>query len=397
MKAFWQALGEKVWQAVKVGWIKSKEVPVDWDKTTIKAENFNSRVLNALFCGVTNEEFKKISSMEVAKKARTILKTIYEGTKTLKIVTFQRLTSNFEEIRMKDDETFNKFYAKLKDIVNSTFNLGESIVESKIVRKILRSLPERFHAKIIAIEEVKDIDQFPLTELVGNLQTSKMGLGLMGKGGKSRNLAFKGIKEEIDDSEDEDESKDEDESENEDDDKDVDLTFIANEIIRLFQYKKKDKSEKPFIQCVECKSFGHIRIECPNYLMKENTKNSKGKGLVATLSDTKNDSSDEYVDECGHLMAFVATTDKVIEESAIDSEDSSDDEVPKKLTLQEAYDKLCIEFIKSEKISHLCKKELNEVKLEKAELLVKLDETTRLVDSCCGEHLIRREGQESRG
>ena len=70
---------------------------------------------------------------------------------------------------MKEDETFNEFYAKLKDVVNSTFNLGESIVESKIVRKILRSLPERFHAKITPIEEVKDIDQFPLTELIGNL------------------------------------------------------------------------------------------------------------------------------------------------------------------------------------------------------------------------------------
>ena len=69
MKVFWQALGEKVWQAVKVGWIKPKEVLVDWDKTTIKAVNSNSRVLNALFCGVTNEEFKKISSTEVAKKA----------------------------------------------------------------------------------------------------------------------------------------------------------------------------------------------------------------------------------------------------------------------------------------------------------------------------------------
>ena len=59
---------------------------------------------------------------------------------------------------MEEDETFDEFYAKLKDIVNSTFNLGESIAEPKIVRKILRSLPERFHAKITAIEEVRDID-----------------------------------------------------------------------------------------------------------------------------------------------------------------------------------------------------------------------------------------------
>ena len=78
-----------------------------------------------------------------------------------------------------------------------------------------------------------------------------------------------------------------------------------------------------------------MRIECPNYLMKKKTKKSKDKRLVATLSDTENDSSDEYVDECGHFMFFVATTDKVIVESASDSEDSSNDEVPKKLSLQE--------------------------------------------------------------
>ena len=110
-----------------------------------------------------------------------------EKTKPIKIVKFQRLTSSFEEIRMEEDETFDEFYAKLKDIMNSAFNHEEFIVESKIVRKIFRSLPERFHAKITAIEEVKDIDQIPLIKLVGNLQTYEMGLGLMGKGGKSRN------------------------------------------------------------------------------------------------------------------------------------------------------------------------------------------------------------------
>ena len=183
--------------------------------------------------------------------------------------------------------------------MNFAFNLGESIAKSKIVRKILRSLPERFHAKITTIEEVKDIDQIPLTEFVGNLQTYEMGLCVVGKGENSRNLALKGIEEEIDDSEVEDESKDEDE----DDDEDEDLTFIANEIIKLLQFRKKDKdkphgkskssrkgkSEKPLIQCHKCKCFGHMRIEFPNYLMKEKTKNSKDKGLVATWSDTEND------------------------------------------------------------------------------------------------------------
>ena len=59
----------------------------------------------------------------------------------------------------------------------------------------------------------------------------------MGKGGKSENLALKGIEEEIEDFEDKEESEDE------DDDEDEDLTFITNEIIKLLQFRKKDKGQ----------------------------------------------------------------------------------------------------------------------------------------------------------
>ena len=102
---------------------------------------------------VTNEEFKKISSTETAKEAWTILQTTYEGTKAVKDSKLQRLTTSFKEIKMEEDESFDEFYAKLKDIVKSAFNLGETIPEPKIMRKVLRFLHERFHAKIMAIEE----------------------------------------------------------------------------------------------------------------------------------------------------------------------------------------------------------------------------------------------------
>ena len=92
---------------------------------------------------------------------------------------------------MDDDETFDEFYAILKDIVNSTFNLGERIPKPQIVRKILKSLLEQFHAKITAIEEAKDIDRIPLIELIGNLQTYALGLVRIGKGSKSKNMALK--------------------------------------------------------------------------------------------------------------------------------------------------------------------------------------------------------------
>ena len=70
---------------------------------------------------------------------------------------------------MDDDESFDEFYVMFKDIVNSIFNLGEQILEPKIVRKILRSLPERFHTKITATEESKDLDSIPSIELIRTL------------------------------------------------------------------------------------------------------------------------------------------------------------------------------------------------------------------------------------
>ena len=171
MRAFLQSLDEKVWQVVEIGWTKPTEVLANWDDAKIKVANFNNRALNALFSTVINEEFKKISSIEIVKEAWTILQTTYEGTKAVKDSKFQRLITSFEEIKKEEDESFDEFYAKRKDTVNLAFNLGETIPKSKIVRKVLRSLPERFHAKIIAIEELKDIDKILVTELVGNLQT----------------------------------------------------------------------------------------------------------------------------------------------------------------------------------------------------------------------------------
>ena len=57
-----------MWQAVEIGWTKPKEVSADWDEAKIKAANFNSRALNALFNAIINEEFKKISTTETAKE-----------------------------------------------------------------------------------------------------------------------------------------------------------------------------------------------------------------------------------------------------------------------------------------------------------------------------------------
>ena len=94
---------------------------------------------------------------------------MHEGTKAVKINKLQQLTSKFESIRMTDDESFDEFYAKLNDIVNSAYNLGKIYDQPKIVRKILKSFTENFRSKVTAIIESKDVDSIPVNELVGSL------------------------------------------------------------------------------------------------------------------------------------------------------------------------------------------------------------------------------------
>ena len=131
---------------------------------------------------------------------------------------------------MEEDESFDEFYAKLKDIVNSAFNFGNTIPEPKIVRKVLRSLLKRFHAKITTIKESKDIDKIPLTELVGNLQTYKLGLTRIGisSKSKSKNMALKA------------KSSDTNESSNDEDSK------MKSYIMRQFKKFMKNANAKAF-------------------------------------------------------------------------------------------------------------------------------------------------------
>ena len=75
------------------------------------------------------------------------------------------------------------------------------------MKNVLRSLLERFYAKITAIEESKDIDKIPLIELVGNLQTYELGLTRIGKSRKNKSMALKAKTSDTDESSNDEDSK----------------------------------------------------------------------------------------------------------------------------------------------------------------------------------------------
>ena len=137
MRAFLCSIDESVWDAVDIGWTRPEEAKSIWDKAALATSNANSKTLNAIFCGVSPDEFHRISHITVAKEAWEILETTYEGTKKVKDTKLQMLTTQFKELKMSEDESFNSFYSKLNEVIVSKFNLGEKTEDSKIVRKIL--------------------------------------------------------------------------------------------------------------------------------------------------------------------------------------------------------------------------------------------------------------------
>ena len=77
---------------------------------------------------------------------------------------------------MQPSETISDMYTRFTDVVNNLRVLGKSFLNFDLVSKIIRSLPKRWDPKVTAIQEIKNLNDFPLEELIGSLMTYKMTL-----------------------------------------------------------------------------------------------------------------------------------------------------------------------------------------------------------------------------
>ena len=226
MCAFLCIIDEMVWDFIENRYVGPSIAKFEWDKVALTLANANSKVINAIFCGVSTDEFHRILHVKITKEAWTILETTYEGTNKVKDTNLQMLTTRFEEVKMSDDELFDSFYGRLNEIVVAKLNLGENAEDAKVVRKILRSLTKSFGAKLTAIEESKYLDEIKIQELIRSLQTYELRLPSH-KSNKS--LALKTINERIGDSFDK-------------DDVEKEVAFLAKNFRKFLKMKNNGKS-----------------------------------------------------------------------------------------------------------------------------------------------------------
>jgi len=157
----------------KLDGLHQRTVIAEWTIPKKQTHVVNDKAMNAICQVLSPSEFSRISHCKTTEEAWEVLETTYEGTQLVKTTKLQTLISQFEGIRMLEEETFNDYYTKIKDLRNSMISLGKKISYAKIIKKISRSLDERFRIKVTTIDESKDLDTMRIEELVGFLQTSE--------------------------------------------------------------------------------------------------------------------------------------------------------------------------------------------------------------------------------
>ena len=102
-------------------------------------------------------EYNRICQCKSAKEIWRLLEITHEGTNQVKESKINLLVHNYELFSMKETETIVEMITRFTDIVNGLEALGKTYKESEKVMKILRSLPSKWHTKVTAIQEAKDL------------------------------------------------------------------------------------------------------------------------------------------------------------------------------------------------------------------------------------------------
>ncbi|KAK1578394.1 hypothetical protein Q3G72_029931 [Acer saccharum] len=262
MKAYIRSSDERAWMTVEECYLSPNKI-----------EN-----------GVTVSKPRK-----TVKEVWDALQVTNEGTKAVKKSRLQMLTSQFESLQMCEEDKFVDFQDKLRDIANKCQALGTLIFSERLNWKILRSLPKRFKAKVMTIEESKDFNVMSLDELLDSLPTFEACMKPMAK---NKSLAPKVVKE----------------ASISDDDEEMALLvrkFMRKGAKPSGKYLKEKEVKKSFtpphersghvmknrkFQCLKCKKLGHYALDCPN---GDSKKDKKGKAMTATWNEDDYSSDEE--------------------------------------------------------------------------------------------------------
>ncbi|GJW11403.1 zf-CCHC domain-containing protein [Tanacetum coccineum] len=293
-----------------------------------------------IYNALPRKEYERIFMCNTAKEIWKTLLITHQGNNQVKNIKIDLLVQQYEQFVISKDKIIDSAFARFNTIITSLIALDEGYSSKNYVRKFLRALHPKWRAKVMVIEELKDLTSLSLDELIGNLKVYEMIIKkdseIVKAKGERKSFALKAKKE----------SSDEECSTFGSEDEEYamavrDFKKFFNRIGRFvrqpqndkntFQRSRDDKNGKGDRKCFRCGNPNHLIGECP--------KPPKDKNQRAFFGGSRSDSGEEDDEKVKYKTCLVAqaSSEVCFESSYFSDENSSIDD----LVLDNEYDKLC--------------------------------------------------------
>lgn len=138
-------------------------------KTVEEAKLKDLKVKNFLFQAIDREILETILDKRTSKAIWDSMKQKYQGSTKVRRAQLQALRREFELLTMKEGEKIDSFLGRTLTVVNKMKSNGETMEQSMVVSKVLRSLTPNFNYVICSIEESNDLSTMSIDEVHGSL------------------------------------------------------------------------------------------------------------------------------------------------------------------------------------------------------------------------------------
>ncbi|XP_010474203.1 PREDICTED: uncharacterized protein LOC104753683 [Camelina sativa] len=349
----------EAWFAVEDGWtepmVKNDEGESmakprkQWTAEEKTEAKHNSQAFSVIFNSLPLDQFNSVQGCVAAKEAWDILQVIFEGTSNVKRTRLNNLASDFENLSMEEGETIASYNSRLSAIAQEAVIMGKRYKDKKLVKKFLKSIPDKFQPHRSTIDVSLNFDELKFSQVVGMMQSFEMQLKKK-EHRAERSFALKAV-----------ETPKNAETQDAADEEKVGLlvrkffkkiergqhrgspSTVRSDLERDF--KRGDRQER---QCLECDGYGHLKAECPNYKRRWlmqcygckryghskaecPTKESRSK-LFIVWSDSDSDDNEQDGEVLNNYVALLGVIEEyeVVEQGEKDQpavvSDSEDDE-----------------------------------------------------------------------
>ncbi|GKB19832.1 zf-CCHC domain-containing protein [Tanacetum coccineum] len=134
----------------------------------------NNEAKMVIYNALPRKEYERIFMCNTAKEIWKTLLITHQGNSQVKDNKIDLLVQQYEQFVISEDESIDSAFARFNTIITSLKALDEGYSSKNYVRKFLRALHPKWRAKVMAIEESKDLASLSLDELIRNLKVHEM-------------------------------------------------------------------------------------------------------------------------------------------------------------------------------------------------------------------------------